>query len=283
MTDYHQLLFPYAYNILGTIDLAQDAIQDVLTSFLSAKKDHIENEKSYLIRAVINRSINIKQKNDKLRSNDIWLPEPIATERSDAEIQRQEILSYSMLILLEQLNAKERAVFILKEAFDYSHEEISTLLSISTENSRKLLSRGRTKLANDHKVFPSQVEKVPIANLETYIKVIQERDFKALEALLAKDVTLASDGGGKVKATRKRINGSDPVTRFLIGIYHKFKRDVNFTSTEYNHQPAILYRDNKQVYNCQVFTFQQGKISQIHNVLDPDKLRHIRSSDTVTF
>ena len=146
MKDYQKTLFPYAYNILGSSEDAKDAIQDVMTKYISAPKEEIENEVGYLIRGVINQSINIKSRNKKITTVKAWLPEPIATENADRDINRNEIISYSMLVLLEYLNPKERAAFILKEAFDYSHEEIANTLSISIENSRKLLSRGKTRL-----------------------------------------------------------------------------------------------------------------------------------------
>ena len=120
MDNYKDVLFPYAYNILGSSDDANDAIQDVVTKHYIAERDDIENEKNYLIKGVINQAINIKNRNNKLVSEDVWLPEPIDTLSADTPLYNEEILSYSILVLLEKLNPKERAVFILKEAFNYS-------------------------------------------------------------------------------------------------------------------------------------------------------------------
>lgn len=136
MTDYQSKLLPYAYNILGSVDDALDVIQDVMVKRLSGVGAALENESAYLIKSVINRAINLKNRNKRIRGEKMWLPEPVATESADAGIKKKEIISYSMLVLLEHLNAKERGVFILKEAFDYAHEEIAETLSITVENSR---------------------------------------------------------------------------------------------------------------------------------------------------
>src|ERR1700761_6349663 len=143
-----RILFPYAYNILGSAEDARDVIQDVLSNYVAKDKEGIEDEKNYLIRSVINRAINVKKRKKKtISKDDIWLPEPVATDdAADRSLHLKDILSYSLLVLLEKLNATERAVFILKESFDYTHQEIGEVLSITEEHSRKLLSRAKAKL-----------------------------------------------------------------------------------------------------------------------------------------
>ena len=121
MKDYQSILFPYAYNILGSSEDAKDAVQDVLYKYLASPREGIENEKNYLIRSVVNRSIDIKNSKKKIVPDDVWLPEPIATEKADTDINLSDIVTYSLMVLMEQLNPKERAVFILKEGFGYSH------------------------------------------------------------------------------------------------------------------------------------------------------------------
>ena len=198
------MLFPYAYNILGTAEDAKDAIQDVLYKFLAAGKEEIADPKNYLIRSVINQSINIRNQRKKLQLGDTWLPEPVDTEQADTNINLNEIVSYSLLILLEQLNAKERAVFILKEAFAYSHEEIAQTLNISVEHSRKLLSRAKQKINQVHApVAAPRNEDVTPAVLEKFIHTIRSRDVKALENLLAEDIAYNADGGSVVKVFAK--------------------------------------------------------------------------------
>lgn len=146
LKEYPHILFPYAYNILGSAEDARDVIQDVLTKFYTDAREDIANEKAWLVKSVINHAINTKTRRRRTVQPEVWLPEPVATESADANIYLKDILSYSLLVLLEKLNAKERAIFILKESFDYPHDEIANILSITEEHSRKLLSRARSKL-----------------------------------------------------------------------------------------------------------------------------------------
>src|SRR5690606_24381914 len=123
--DYQKKLFPYAYHILGSAEDARDVIQDVVLNYIEKRSNNIENSSAYLIKSVINRSITLKERSKKMVGQTIWLPEPVATEGADQWINSREILSFTLMVLLEHLNPKERAVFILKEAFDYSHEQIA--------------------------------------------------------------------------------------------------------------------------------------------------------------
>src|SRR5690606_37191899 len=183
MTDYQSKLFPYAYNILGSVDDALDVIQDVMVKRLMGVGAAMENERAYLIKSVINQAINLKNRNQRIRGEGMWLPEPVATESADGGIKKKEIISYSMLVLLEHLNAKERAVFILKEAFDYAHEEIAETLSITVENSRKLLSRAKRNLkCSDCEFRPATAAP---DFLQTYIQHIENGDIKSLAQLLS--------------------------------------------------------------------------------------------------
>ena len=118
------------------MDDAHDVVQDAYVKFMGVDADKIENPKAYLIRTVINLSINKKKRQQKLITNypGEWLPEPVDTEGADTAINKKEILSYSLMVLLEKLNAKQRAVFILKEALDYDHEEIAEGRDIGAEN-----------------------------------------------------------------------------------------------------------------------------------------------------
>jgi RNA polymerase sigma-70 factor (ECF subfamily) len=272
------MLFPYAYNILGTAEDAKDAIQDVLYKYLAAGKEEIADPKNYLIRSVINQSINIKNQRKKLQLGDTWLPEPVDTEEADTNIKLNEIVSYSLLILLEQLNAKERAVFILKEAFAYSHEEIAQTLAVSVEHSRKLLSRAKQRIDQVHTpVTAPSKEGVTPAVLEKFMHAIRGRDVKTLEHLLTADIAYYADGGSVVKVFAKQLSGIKEVADLLIYVYHKFSASFTVEMGEFNHQPALLFYNGNELKACQVFGIEpeSNKIFQISNMLDPDKLQSI--------
>ena len=280
MKDYHTILFPYAYNILGSSDDAKDAVQDVLSNFISSSREGIENEKGYLIKSVINQSINIKNKRKKLRYGEVWLPEPVATEEADTNINLREIVSYSLLVLLEQLNPKERAVFILKEGFGYSHEEIAEVLSSTVEQSRKLLSRGKAKLNQSHQPAQPLASDVPTAEfLEKYIHAIRNRDTNTLENLLSQDITYYADGGDTIKVIKKICTGVHEVADLLIFVHHKFLESLSIVPANINHQPALLFYDGDHLKTCQVLEISpEGKILQVNSVVDPEKLKSIVKS-----
>jgi RNA polymerase sigma factor (sigma-70 family) len=271
-----RILFPYAYNILGSAEDARDVIQDVLSDYVARHREGIEDEKNYLIRSVINRAINAKKRKKKvIGQSEIWLPEPVATDdAADRNLYLKDILSYSLMVLLEKLHATERAVFILKESFDYTHLEIAQVLSITEEHSRKLLSRAKAKLfkpgsgAKDRDAHASVL-------LERYMDAIQRRDTLQLESLLSEEVVHYADGGGKVQVVKKVSIGSTEVAEFLIMAYHRFQAQMTMRLIRVNHQTAFAFYNGDQLVVCQVFHIDKdGKIFQISSVLDPEKLRN---------
>ncbi len=278
MEDTRSLLKTYAYNILGSYEDAKDVVQDAYLKFSNMDTRAIENKKAYLIRTVVNLSINLKQRQKKFlpQYRGEWLPEPIATEKADTAITRKEILSYSLMVLLEKLNAIKRAVFILKEAFEYDHKEIAGVLNITEENSRKIFSRAKLDL-KDAKTADSR--STPDDDyLNKYLEVIYNGDTGQLENLLQHDVTAISDGGGKASAALRPISGKLKVTKFLFGIFKKFYRTTEEARIEQgniNHHPALLYYHNNTLLTCQIFDFKNGNISRIWFIRNPDKLQSL--------
>jgi RNA polymerase sigma factor, sigma-70 family len=276
--NWQQKLFPYAYNILGSTEDAKDAIQDVLYNYLAAQKA-VDDVKNYLIKSVINQSINIKNKKKRLQYGDIWLPEPVATETADTDVNLKEIASYSLLILMEALSPKERAAFILKEAFGYSHQEISKVLDGTVENSRKLLSRAKTKL--DSRRQSADARNMAPGTLDRFIDAIRGGDTKTLKNLLSEDITFYADGGATVNVVAKMAAGYQHVADLLVFIYHKYDKGLHIKRSEVNHQPALLYFNGHHLVAAQVFGVspESGKIFQIYNVLDPEKLKNYRAAE----
>jgi RNA polymerase sigma-70 factor (ECF subfamily) len=273
LKNYHDKLFPYAYNILGSSHDAKDAVQEVLVKYLSIEKSHVENETGFLIKSVINLSINIKNKN-KNSINNVWLPEPYSTENADDNIRRDEVLSYSILVLLEKLTAKERAVFILKEAFDYSHKEIAIAINLTIENSRKILSRTKNKLLG-YKEFEDKNQIQNEAYLTNYMRVIKLGDVDSLEKFLSKDILLAADGGTNIRVVRELTTGKTAVVKLLFYVHEAFLKGLKFKISRVNHQPAILFYREEVVYNCQVFEVYKNKILNIYSIVDPEKLKSL--------
>lgn len=278
LTDYQKKLFPYAYNILGSYDDAKDAVQDVVVRHLLSDHTHIDNESNYLIRSVINQSINIKKRGSKTLNSKIRLPEPISTDNADSGIVSKDILSYSVLVLLDKLNPKERAVFILKEAFDYSHEEIADTLQTSVENSRKMLSRAKSKLGE----MSNKKDSAPFYStrqLEDYITAIQAGNVKSLEQMLTHDISVMTDGGNK-SIVASYLEGSDNVIKLVTYVYKEYQSSTTIRISTVNHQPALLFYLDRELINCQIFDIlpESGMIRGIYSMVDPEKLKNLAKS-----
>ena len=268
-------LFPYAYNILGNIDDCQDVIQDVLIKFNEKEVSSISNQNAYLIKSVINQAINLKNKNDRERQQKIVLPEPIVTNQGESKIELDEILNYSMFVLLDTLNAKERAVVLLKEAFDYEHDEIAEILETSVENSRQILTRAKNKL---------KLRKPEIATssakdrkyLEKYVSAIRKGDVKTLEQMLSDEVQVLADAGNKLQVIAELTSGIDNTIKLMTYVYENHQKELEIKIEEINHQSALLFYRGTTLINCQIFELNQdGKITSIFSVVDPEKLMKI--------
>lgn len=271
MDDLRPLLTVYAYNILGSYEDAKDVVQDTFLKFSQISHDQINDNKSYLIRMVVNLAIDQKRKQKKRRAEypGEWLPEPVATEDAETSIHRREILSYSLMVLLEKLNGRQRAVFILKEAFDYEHEEIAAILGITVDNSRKTLSRARQQLQSDN---VSNTVTIQPEQLDRYLKIIQHGDIKQLEQLLSNDVDFIADGGGKATASMNLVQGRQPVMAMLNGLHRKFYNNMRIERKWVNHQPALFYYENDRLVSCEILILREGQIAHVYVVRNPDKL-----------
>lgn len=268
-------LFPYAYNILGNVADSQDVIQDVLIKFNEKDTSSISNQNAYLIKSIINQSINIKKKNDKKRQQKVTLPEPIVTNKGENKVELDEILNYSMLVLLDTLNTTERAVFLLREAFDYEHDEIAEILEISVDNSRQLLTRAKKKLKlRKNNIIPSS--KKDRKYLEKYVETIRSGDVKTLEQMLSSEVQVLADGGSKLNVVAQLTSGIDDTVKLMTYLYEYYQKDFEIKIEEINHQSALLFYKGTTLTNCQIFELSlDRKITNIFSVVDPDKLMKI--------
>lgn len=276
LKDYQTKLFPYAYNILGSIDDANDVIQDVVVNYIESERDDIRNELAYLVKSVINKSINLKTRNKKMVGQTTWLPEPIATENADKKINTQEIISYAMLVLLEYLNPKERAVFILKEIFDYSHQEIAEIFSVSIDNSKQLLSRAKTTLKEQNPNF-NVSSTFSDDFLSKYVDIIRNGDVKMLEEMLSEHITAKTDGGGKGKGFTELISGIKTVALLLVKGFDLYLRKRRIEFKNLNHSPALLFYNGEKLVACQMLDIDSGtgKINNIYSIADPKKLKRL--------
>ncbi|RPG37974.1 MAG: sigma-70 family RNA polymerase sigma factor [Muricauda sp. TMED12] len=272
MEETRQKLIHYAYTVLGSLEDAKDMAQETIRKFLAMERGHIKDPSNYMIKMVINEAINFKNRHKRSVGYGTWLPEPVETPNQRSSIEKEQIINYSLLVLFEKLNARERAVFVLKEAFGFDHRYISELLEISPDNSRQLLARAKKKI----RFLPGgQKPSTKIRSLEPYMAAIKDRDIAALEELLAHDVELQADGGDSVQVVTARQQGRDKIIPLVLHVYQAFQQGQQISYTIVNHQPALLYHDKGRLVNCQVFTVREEKIVQIFSILNPSKLQHL--------
>jgi RNA polymerase sigma factor (sigma-70 family) len=269
----YRKLLTYSYNILGSLEDAKDVVQDVMEKYIHLDKTRIENEVHYLTRMVINHSINFKNKFGKQAVYGMWLPEPVSTETAETHLIREQVAQYTLLVLMETLNAKERAVYVLREAFNYSHEDTAAALEITSDSARQLYSRAKKSLTK----YTPGVQYIHSDKLPRYIDAIVNADLKALEELLAGDIKIMADGGNKIRVVKDVEIGKESTARLVQYVYALFLEGKEYTIAQVNHQPAICFWQNKRLYNCQVFSFDEsGKMNFIYAVVDPYKLKSIR-------
>jgi RNA polymerase sigma-70 factor (ECF subfamily) len=276
MEEIRPLLIVYAYNIIGTYDEAKDIVQDTYLKFSSVDQFTIHDKKAYLVRMVINLAIDQKRKQKKLQAQypGRWLPEPIATDSVEQSLYKKQVLSYSIMVLLERLNSKQRAVFILKEAFDYEHEEIAAVLGITIENSRQILSRAK----KDIQTKTVQPVKMGTAALDRYLAALQGGDVKALEKMLHDEIAVMSDGGGKASAVVNIIRGIKDATALLTGFQKKAYSLMTVQQGSVNHQQALFYYYEGALTTCAVFSIVDDRIESIYFIRNPDKLKSLGNS-----
>lgn len=171
--------------------------------------------------------------------------------------------------MLERLNARERAVFILKEAFSYSHEEIGKLFAIAPGNSRKILSRAKEKLQAQKK-YLNKPKKMSTSFFEKYLDVIGRVDLDALKIMLSNDVSLTADGGGKIHVAQEVTVGSLATADLILFVYQNYQQHVKVSYREVNHQPSLCYSKDGKIVICQVFSLSASsrQINAIYSVVD---------------
>lgn len=280
---YRNLLFSVAYRLLGTAADAEDAVQDAWIKWSSADRSQVADPKAYLTRIVSNLALERLRSTRYKRETYVgpWLPEPILTSGDAAEaVTDAESVSMAMLVVLETLSPLERAVFVLKEVFDFSHAEIAEAVERSEAAVRQAAHRAREHVRARRPRFttdrPRQREVT-----ERFFAAATGGDVNALMELLSPDVTLWTDGGGKVRQALRPVVGAQTVAAWFAAIgtvtYQGVEpADMNAELVEINGGPGMLFSGSGRVIATVTFDFDaDGRITSIHNVANPDKLQAV--------
>jgi RNA polymerase sigma-70 factor, ECF subfamily len=281
--EYRSLLFSIAYRMLGSVADAEDAVQETYLRWRRATEtgDEIRSPKAWLTTTISRICLDQLGSARAKREQYIgpWLPEPLAGVTPDiAEtVADFESLSLAFLVLLESLSPKERAVFLLHDVFGYDFASIGEIVGESDAYCRQLAKRARAHIAERRPRFePNRAQKERLA--ADFLRAVSEGDMPGLIETLTDDVTVFSDGGGKVNAARKPVAGRDKVAIFLTNLARLAPAGTSFRIEPINGQPGIVTLIDGVVRNVVTFEFADSAIRAIYIVVNPDKLRPVASA-----
>lgn len=277
--EHRSLLFSIAYRMLGTVADAEDKIQETFLRWQRVSLADIRSPRAFLVTIVSRLCISHLQSAHVQREEYFgqWLPEPILTDRTPGPLDAlamEESLSMGFLVLLERLTPVERAVFLLREVFGYEYEEIGRITELTEVNCRQILRRARKHITDSRPRFEPSPEKQDEL-LKEFLGVTVNGDMDGLLALLAKDVVLYTDGGGKMTAVPQPIHGATNVARLLSMALKKFAENVVPRCTQINGQPGLIGYINGIAETAVIVDVAEGRIQNIFIVRNPDKLMRV--------
>jgi RNA polymerase sigma-70 factor, ECF subfamily len=272
-------LFKLAYRMLGSIGDAEDAVQDLYLRCMRCEEE-IKTPEAWLVTACARLCIDRLRaaKRERAAYEGPWLPEPIVVVAEDAcaDLERADDMTMAMLLVLERLTPRERAAYILREAFDYDYAEIGDVLKASPSACRQLASRASRRLRDERPRFAtSWTAARDLA--QRFADATRRGDVDTLASLLAEDAICATDGGGKVTAARNVIHGADRVARFIVGIMAKDGAGIDFEPVVVNGAPGwVLSRDGAAFAVATIETDGE-KVRKVFATLNPHKLAHVKA------
>ena len=287
--DYRTHLFAIAYRMLGSAMDAEDMVQETylrLQATPRETREGIVSLKAYLTTILTRLCLNQLQSAQRRREQYVgpWLPEPIGTDRAsetasaanpEARMELYESVSLAFLVLLEELPPIERAVFLLREVFDYEYAEVAAFLGKSEVACRQAASRAKKHLAERRPRFtPSpQTQREMLAS---FLQAVRGGDMDGLMTLLADDVTLWADAGGKVRqAPLRPIVGRDAVARLSVGTVRFLPEGYTSEIAEINGQPAIVIRTGGHAFSVIAVEVDGQRIRTVRVIANPEKLRRV--------
>ena len=286
--EHRPLLFSIAYRMLGSASDAEDVVQDAWLRYRGA--DDVRSPRAFAATIVTRLCLDRLKSARASREEYVgpWLPEPILTtaagpgpsavEGPDVTLQRSESVTLAFLVLLETLSPEERAVFILREVFDYSHDEIAEMLGADAGELPPAVSPGQGQIKN-RPVHPEAARSRRDV-LGRFADALRSGDARELTALLTEDVGFWSDGGGKVAAARRPLAGRAEVLNFLVGLHRTAVSSGAYAAAsivleEVNGEPALLLRVGDRLETVFVLSIHDDRIAALRVMRNPDKLRYL--------
>jgi RNA polymerase sigma-70 factor, ECF subfamily len=270
-------LFSIAYRMLGSVAEAEDVVQE---AFLRYHESGVEPESPRAYMATVTTRLAIDQLRSARARREVypgqWLPEPLVDDESARHAETADSLSLAFLHLLEQLSPVERAVFLLREVFDYPYEEVAEIVGKSPANCRQILARAHTHVDEGRRRFDvSREERDEVA--QRFLAAWEEGDTDGLIELLAADAVVYGDGGGKAPSLPTPLVGAERVAKALVG-WGRRARELGLThrAALVNGEPGIAFADaDGRTVWVSAFEVAEGVVVAVRSVLNPDKLAHI--------
>jgi RNA polymerase sigma-70 factor (TIGR02957 family) len=275
-------LFWLAYRLLGSASEAEDAVQDAYLRLHAAAPTRIESLPAWLTKAVTNLCLN-RLTSARARREVYpgpWLPEPVLTDDRtlgpQETAEQRETVSIALLSLMERLNPNERAAFVLREAFAYSHFEIAEILQMSEANARQLYRRATQRLGEPRRRFQPDLAQWRRL-VDRFFTAASAGDVAGLVEILTDDVTSTADGGGKVAAARRPVSGRERTANYLARALSRNlpQLRLRLDVAEVNGEPALLAFDGDTLSGVLCFEVTGDRIAALRILANPDKLRFL--------
>ncbi|MEV0193850.1 RNA polymerase sigma-70 factor [Kitasatospora purpeofusca] len=274
------LLFSIAYRVLGSVGEAEDAVQEAWLRF-DASPTRPDSVKAFLSTTVTRISIDVLRLARVRREAYVgpWFPEPLLTDPYEDPARAAELadsVSMAALLLLERLSPLERAAFVLHEVFGFGYDEVAGSVGRSEAACRQLVTRARRHMREGRPRFEAErKERDELA--ARFFDALREGDMAGLQELLAADVTMVGDSGGKTPQLARAVAGAANVARLLAAIVPLMARiEVTFEPREVNGRPGAVFRDREgRVLTTLVLDVLDGRIGTVRSVTNPDKLAHL--------
>jgi RNA polymerase sigma-70 factor (ECF subfamily) len=281
---HRNLLFTVAYEMLGSAADAEDVLQETWLNWSGIDFDSVQDQRAYLVRITTRRALDrlraIKRRKESYVGP--WLPEPLLTAPDVAEnVELAESMSMALMLVLETLSPTERAVFVLREAFDFGYDEIAAAVGKSPAAVRQIAHRARRHVDARR---PREVVALSQARaaVESFQRALETRDLQGLLDVLAPQVVIISDGGGIKQAAPRPITGADKVARYIVGGLGKTDIAVTCDPTVVNGSPALLIHVDGQFDGVIALRVEQARITGLYYVRNPHKLTHIAAKIPLT-
>jgi RNA polymerase sigma-70 factor (ECF subfamily) len=266
------------YRMLGSVAEAEDVAQEALLRLHAANPDEVRNPEAFLTTVATRLSLDVLRSARVRREAYVgeWLPEPLVEDFGAQRVEDDETISLAFLALLERLTPEERAVLVLREAFDYDYDEIGEVLDKRPDACRQLLSRARRRVEAQRPRFePDPAERDALAT--RFLAAAREGDLDGLVALLAPDAVLVGDGGGKALAISRPLVGATGIAKALLSFMGRGDAlGIVLEPVRVNGQPGMraLAPDGRLV-NVLGVDVADGRVVRLHSMLNPDKLGHL--------